>query len=1611
MIDLADKCIQLGLQYPDSIEWHNWIPGREYHKILYVRNKIYKTQVIQWCAPPSSQFWTTYNEPVRLNGLVTVAIGVVFRPSKLQWYESVIEFSSTKGDFSVTLRGIPPLVCLSFQKALWLGYCPVNDFTERKFIMRNLGDTILTASWKVHLPFTIAPEKVTINPGDALLATGRFAPRKAGPYEAVALCWIGGMSVKLQLHGVGKHSFLTLSQTMINFGSLFLGTVRVIYLKVTNNSAVPSFYQLKRLNTDSDFTVEPAEGTIPEGSTHYLKLTYRPTVAGSCPVEHFDLVVPQTSPVSFTCVGGVLRPTVRISSFTVSFGTVESGGHSSRSITLKNQTDLPVLFQFMPGDMGVFQFHESNGCIAPRSTVILTVKFKPIEPANYYVRVMCIIKDQYPLYCDLVGTCFRDIVRASTLMSYHIDRHRQSLIDRKGKKPEPMTTNFWSSDRTQVAEGDESEVEDFDQWNMSTVSEHGTTTVPDMLKGLLVPQENRKSMLGDFFVDSIPVFSKAVMKANEVWDEYFNGSMDGWDPVTLDVTQVDFGMCECNGSSHTKNITVKNNSRDGHVNIIWVIREPHLEMIKPTGAYVDSDFSEMMYYKNFDPLPNFYYFKHMACFVYDISSSKGTSNVLPPWTIIGSCFGHTFHSHSWEVRPEAFFDPGRVVFQPALQGSCVYQTVALRNLKHTALRFFFPREFLWPEFSLTPMEGVIPGANEIYLCPNNPDRLLLQMEVSNGTSICFKPTNIGTREHLPITLTNTSDIALQYDCLVPMEYGDIISLSPASGVLRGKEKQEVICTFSPLDEKYYSFQISCSYSGCIETAYYQEHKVLTRNCPTPKTDYFTLDIDGEGLVGVITVEPGRADFGMLVVNNQYEHKLSLYNSTKGLLEYALSCHSLSITSDKYSITFDTPTDSIAPKSYKDVMVLFTLKYNIHYKMDIQCKTLAPTTDECLAKHKPVGAYTTCAFSAVAAYPAVVISGVRSERLSAAQLWSRLRIDDLNHALSEPPRPALTNSVYKYLFGLGKPLDDFKPFMLRFMAQNVGRKPSVVHIVFTCRVPLTVSWKIRLWNDTEVDMESWVEDGEPSEEEKRLVQVWKMKLFEVEPRRGVIQPGEEVHVRFTYYHKIEGFHSFPAIFEIEGGCVVQLMLSGKTLPFSQKILGLQSPAYTLVPIVIGDINPPVQTYELRNDGYMELVYELDTSPLRQMQDENHGFPVLQCFNPKGWIAPSESILLKWLFQPLEPKLYSVRLTFYVEGGKQNNLDIQGMGFSSTERASLRYTQLRPPFGKAYVWSGLPAKLSTEFLDFGHVKELTLTQKLVSIQNVSDEYEVSYNWRNSMAADFMIYGDFDVFPRSGVIQPQEEILCKVRFRAGIQPQYFMTTLYCDIAVVNLEPPPRQVLIQPSTPEEVIDRDGYRLGTGVYNKMFRHIPVINQCPEGMRGRLPHFTPRPLSALPTPPKIAVPPDQVLFLTVNTEVHTAEKFHSTSERVMKEFISFRDGQDEKRLNESSREVQSEMAGLMLMEMLQELLFEEAKDSDQSSFRAFDDKRVVYFEEIKGLSSQGADCTKAKIKLDKLAWEDAFKVTQKNMVELVLDSLLFGIVKDMCENSFTSCTRSSRQCQ
>lgn len=158
-----------------------------------------------------------------------------------------------------------------------------------------------------------------------------------------------------------------------------------------------------------------------------LQVLYHPIVAGTFSLEQFEIFTSQARRASFACSGTAARPVIKFTVPFMDFGSVESGTSSHRTITLENHSAASVAFQFVIDEVRILDFLQPRQVCRANRSILLHCNFRPIETRNYYKRVLVILQDQYPLFVDLMGTCYKVALRSSTILPFHVYEHRENL--------------------------------------------------------------------------------------------------------------------------------------------------------------------------------------------------------------------------------------------------------------------------------------------------------------------------------------------------------------------------------------------------------------------------------------------------------------------------------------------------------------------------------------------------------------------------------------------------------------------------------------------------------------------------------------------------------------------------------------------------------------------------------------------------------------------------------------------------------------------------------------------------------------------------------------------------------------------------------------------------------------------------------------------------------------------------------------------------------------------------------------------------------------------------------------------------------------------------------
>eukprot|EP01047_Picozoa_sp_COSAG01_P047929 COSAG01_NODE_4623_length_4868_cov_3.974837_5_plen_563_part_01 len=531
----------------------------------------------------------------------------------------------------------------------------------------NDGELPLTFDWRTEEPFSVSPASATLEPGTSCPVTASFYPQAGTVFVSTAVCRVDGLEPReMKLTGVGKFTYLSASDTELDFGDVQTGNTSTSTITLRNQSLVNASFKIVNLDTNEGdiFAFSPTVGVIPPEETVDITIKFGPHCTGMYSSENFEVATPGGNTIQINCAGLSVGPDIHLSTHSMNFGDVVSGQSSSKSVRISNSSTMGADFQVLSEKDGVFKFERVEGIVPAElypgkaGHIDVVISFSPEVPANYYKRVYILFKNQSPSYIDVFGTCYDTKIRPAPFSQRHIDAYR-----------------------AREAAGD-------------------GCVAPDKLEEMDYAHNLALEATQD--ID---------LSEDDLWSEIFREYDDTSRPVCVKETFVDFGSCSITKMSEKKTITVVNGA-DAKVQCKWVLPNQWVKIF-PESADVPAGGATTFQVAFRPGAENMYYGCTLEAFV----SFKTMRNFrlvtdksfVPPWHLEVEVQGHTFAPGAEHFLPKVGLPGGGdTVFFPAapVPGSR-YQTLALTNNAHTPLFFKMDTGLTNFAFSCKPMRGLV----------------------------------------------------------------------------------------------------------------------------------------------------------------------------------------------------------------------------------------------------------------------------------------------------------------------------------------------------------------------------------------------------------------------------------------------------------------------------------------------------------------------------------------------------------------------------------------------------------------------------------------------------------------------------------------------------------------------------------------------------------------------------------------------------------------------------------------------------------------------------------------------------------------------------------------
>ena len=1447
-----------GIDCVERLTWRGWEPGGSYVRTVTLKNVGKKALKVKYRLPQTKYFEMEFPETMKIQPGLSTTVDVTFRPIRFEQYDDFIEFKvAGAGAFQVKVSALLPFISLKMPPAVDFGYGAVNELMQKDFTFVNDGDVAVSYKWAVDLPFVFTPGEGSLEPGETGHVHAEFTPADATVNVVNAICALTDQSghalptesYNCSVTAVGKYPYVRFSEPEIDFGEVMVGRSVEQTVKLMNQSPVGASYEVARGETEHDHVFKctgkgSQGGYLKQKSHEEFKVQFTPSMPGTFSSESFKAYTPGGNVATVKITGTAIGPSVTLSQSTFQFGSVVAGKSVRRVLDIENHSDLPVHWQIDSECLGTFALGADRGVLEPKFQGIpgkaqVVVTFAPIEPANYHKRIIVALRDHRPLAFDVVGTGYDDKRRPAPMRQSHVEEYRAMCaagLITPGQPPSRRERSLFPN-----------EIDAVKASAMTAQETYMAMFEPDPL--VAVSLDKSQIDFGPTNRFKTPQ-SRTVTVTNDCKQKLvvFWG---GQEPAAVNDTSVD---------AEAKRAAAAD-------------RNPFFAFPESCDLRPGQSAEFRI---TFRPTKDKqHYARQLECFAY-VKSMRSfrqvtEDNFTPPWTSTVWAFGHT-HGHAGAqlgFQPKCSFTArgSRLYFPPTVKGDYAFQTIALRNDGDTAVGFEFPAKALGSglevdentgyssPFSCHPSKGAVPPRSftlvtfrfdatdtephrEQMHCVLNglPERAITldvrarghvpRVTVGDGDSFVFTPTCVGAAATREIEMRNASRINVLYEWAIPERLANVLGVSPHAGMIRGDQTIKSTWTFCPNKSRKFGFKIPLLLrvpNGEVSDPGATGRREAFVGAGTVE-ERVDVNIHAEGTSGSVAMRPESVDFGHAVVDQSAERTIELHNRSNGIVRYRLeTVFDDGCTEFDADVTFDESVGQIPARSSSTVRVTYRGRCRGDVGFRIVCRVVNAAKPSRTVQEEEDDAPSVHGI-ATADYPTLCVTDAACPGVAKPVLWKRLSLNALNAELARPPTAVedrlQRTGGYDGSLASARSLQGLTSVALGLGVGLEGAEPTAAYVEVCNTGALPAEWRLMTRDESEVDMENWVEIGEPDDEitaHQRFVV--EHGIVEVSPKRGVLQPGERQPVRVLYKHAHVGQHWLTALLNVKDGRSVRLELGGRTVGSKVRCLDI-SPAnpsmalHTFAPVRIGDVHPPKQSVELRNPTGEEVEWNVDLNPLAALRTANWGFDILTCHNPRGTIPPFGTALLNWTFQPCEERAYECAVSveivkrFKWETAETCVMTLRGAGTLPEDRGGAPVDDSLVGDCARESWIGYrtvpslpPASeiaLSSGSCVFGAVPTLSIVRRVVTLRSMTDDREYDFEWQLGAFAEdaggLEPGSSVAIEPMRGVVERGEEVFVKITYSAGPNPQVFDGEIRCV-----LTPPAR-------TKEEIEEEERY-------------------------------------------------------------------------------------------------------------------------------------------------------------------------------------------------------------
>ncbi|CCW60147.1 unnamed protein product [Phytomonas sp. EM1] len=747
-----------------------------------------------------------------------------------------------------------------------------------------------------------------------------------------------------------------------------------------------------------------------------------------------------------------------------------------------------------------------------------------------------------------------------------------------------------------------------------------------------------------------------------------------------------------------------------------------------------------------------------------------------------------------------------------------------------------------------------------------------------GRQFYLKPTCVTGESHHVLQLHNPTSLRIAYLLIPSPDLMGVLRFEPSEGILSGGERSRLTIFFKP--------EAVSSYKGSVTLLLRDTDGIGHEDAP-PLLDAtqseaicghsITWQVNGEGVYGKLEVEPTVMTLERGELNSSEEQttaNLTLYNSGRCELAYEVRVW---IVSDPAALGEESPnpvlfnhTGTLPARAHCTVLVTPCPSVSGGVGEYILYAMIAGTADFSSIRSpetlEEVLEHPHCKLMVLSRRPAVQVVDVRSLTQPRSSLWRRLSINELNTQLAAPVHASDADpsfhAFHQYISGL-------MPIAMNIAVGNQHAPSARISLVLENTGDCEATFTVWLPTEADVNQETWFVEQEDLSDIQHIIDA---SLIDIRPRCGTIGIGDIAVMTITYRFCEIGTHVLPAMLRLSDGKRALILLEGRTMPTGMSCLVFhhKSSVYHLQPVMLGDMEPPMQSIMVENPLDREVTYTVDIDSILAIAERNYNFPILQCVAPIGTLAPCSLASVPWYFRPLEAIEYTMDVPIYTDAGESYTLTLIGRGYHphTTPVREIRQwidnsfffvlsTAARGAQSRPLSLYEAPVSLSTEVMTFGAVPFYALYRRCCTLTNHHPTDVYSFKWSPSHTN-----GDHTLFinPKEGVIPPNGgTVMCRIAFNTGSVSQQLVWPILCMVTnktVIDAEIQNRaseDAAVSSRTPidgEECIAADG--LG------VFACGAATTQATRDGPQRSTFLQKKARMASPRPPVMNIPPESL---------------------------------------------------------------------------------------------------------------------------------------------------------